>query len=426
MVFSGNLTEKYKINKSDFTRNRKQSFAGTLVFLMNMVRKTLAVEIEHFVKLLRNEAKGLHAQQYTKSAFTQYRKKIKPEVFKRLSQAMTDEFYSDNEDSVTLWNGFRLLAVDGSKVRLPDTELLRNKYGTSSNQNGTGAAQARISVLYDLLNGFVIEGVLSPLSAGEQTLAYEHAKLTMPGDLGIYDRGYPSFSLVYEHAKAGSDFLMRVRKDFSFMVKEFVESGETSRISEMKPGKNISLKGKGYTRKDSIPVRLVRVKLDAGEDEILITSLLDEEKYPSAIFKELYFMRWGVETYYDEFKNNLRADIFSGYSDTAIQQDFNAAIFISNLQNLLVNNADEELKKQGRKVKHKHKVNRNTSYGFMKDRVISIFFSDKGHAEITKELKYLFLKNTVPIRPGRKSKREVGKYRNKDKPKNIKNHKDAV
>jgi len=414
------------MNKGDFTRSRKQSFAGTLVFLMNMVRKTLSVEIEHFVKLLRNEAKELSAQQYTKSAFTQYRKKIKPEVFKKLSQGMTDEFYSDNEDSVELWNGFRMLSVDGSKVCLPDTKELRDKYGISKNQNGSGGAQARVSVLYDLLNGFVFDGVLSPLSAGEQTLAYGHAKLTVPGDLCIYDRGYPSFNLAYRHMKAGSDFLIRVREDFSSMVTEFADSGKTSCISEMRPGKNVSLKDKEYNRKDSIIVRLVRVRLETGEDEILITSLLDEEKYPSAIFKELYFMRWGVETYYDEFKNNLRADIFSGYSDTAIQQDFNAAVFISNLQNLLVNDADKELKKQGRKVKHKHKVNRNTSYGFMKDRVISIFFSDRGHAEITQELKELFLKNTVPIRPDRKVKREVGKYRNKDKPKNMRNHKDAV
>jgi len=46
MVFDVDFAERYKMNKSDFTRNRKQSFAGTVVFLMNMVRKTLAVEIE--------------------------------------------------------------------------------------------------------------------------------------------------------------------------------------------------------------------------------------------------------------------------------------------------------------------------------------------------------------------------------------------
>lgn len=425
-MFDVNLAERYKMNKSDFTRNRKQSFAGTVVFLMNMVRKTLAVEIESFVGVLNREAKSLGAQLFTKSAFTQCRKKISPAVFKNLSDSIVEEFYTDNDESVKLWNGFRLLAVDGSKVRLPNTELLREEYGTVSNQNGNGGAQARISVLYDLLNGFVIDGVLSPLKTGEHKLAHGHAKLAEKGDLVIYDRGYPSFSLVFEHNEAGADFLIRARKDFSNMTAEFFSSGEMSAIREMTPGKNRCLDGKKYSRKSSIKVRLIRVELDSGEDEILISSLLDMEKFPNEIFKDLYFRRWRVETYYDEFKNNLRADIFTGYSAQSIQQDFNAALFISNLQNLIVNDAEEELSQKGDGLKYKYKVNRNTSYGFMKDRVVSIFFSDRDSSLITRELRELFLKNTVPIRPGRTNEREVGKYRNKERPKNISNRKNAI
>ena len=45
-----------------------------------------------------------------------------------------------------------------------------------------------------------------------------------------------------------------------------------------------------------------------------MTSLLDSEKYPTKIFKELYFMRWGVEPFYDELKNKLKVGCFTGYS----------------------------------------------------------------------------------------------------------------
>jgi hypothetical protein len=44
----------------------------------------------------------------------------------------------------------------------------------------------------------------------------------------------------------------------------------------------------------AINVRFVRVRLSTGEFEVLVTSLLDEAKYPAAGFLELYGLRWGV------------------------------------------------------------------------------------------------------------------------------------
>jgi hypothetical protein len=39
--------------------------------------------------------------------------------------------------------------------------------------------------------------------------------------------------------------------------------------------------------------RLVRVPLEADEDEVLVTSLLDQERWPAEHFKDIYFARWG-------------------------------------------------------------------------------------------------------------------------------------
>jgi len=40
-----------------------------------------------------------------------------------------------------------------------------------------------------------------------------------------------------------------------------------------------------------IKVRFVRLKLDTGETEILVTSLIDEDLYITSDFKELYNLR---------------------------------------------------------------------------------------------------------------------------------------
>lgn len=92
--------------------------------MLNMLRKSLSLEIENFVGFLKLKA----PQKFTKSAFVQARMKIKPEVFKHLSHTLTREFYTDNELGVKLWKGFRLLAVDGSRITLPITKELKKIY----------------------------------------------------------------------------------------------------------------------------------------------------------------------------------------------------------------------------------------------------------------------------------------------------------
>jgi len=394
--------------------------------MMNFLCKSLSLEIENFVKHVRSVIGFNSFSIFTKSAFVQCRSKISPEVFKHLSNKLIDEFYTDNDESIKLWNGFRLLAVDGTRMTLPNTQELEAIYGKTKNQSETGVVQARVSVLYDVLNKFVIDGRLFPLLTGESKLALEHLKLSTKGDLIIYDRGYPSFNLIYEHYERGIDFLIRTKADFNNVTCKFYESGLSTDNVKMYPGRNIKLSDKPYIRSTYKEVRLVRVELSSGDNEILITSLRDTEKYPDSAFKNLYFLRWGVETFYDELKNKIKAEYFSGYSHHSIQQDFYAALFVSNVQSLIVGEINDELAKKSERNKYQYKVNNNLSYGFMKDRVITLFLSNKDMAIITSELKELLKRHIIPIRPNRKFERDVDKYRTRNKPKVLKNNKDAL
>ena len=110
----------------------------------------------------------------------QCRNKIHPEVFKDLNNTLINEFYTDNDASIKLWRGFRLLSVDGSRMTLPNTEELRDEYGQTKNQSSSGIVQARVSVLYDVLNKFVLDGKLAPLWVGELTSAIKHLDCTRP------------------------------------------------------------------------------------------------------------------------------------------------------------------------------------------------------------------------------------------------------
>ncbi|NML69124.1 transposase, partial [Chryseobacterium sp. RP-3-3] len=246
------------------------------------------------------------------------------------------------------------------------------------------------------------------------------------GDLIIYDRGFASFDFMYEHKKRDLDFVMRMRLDFNLVIKDFMAGGKHSQIVKMYPGKNTNLAGKPYDKDTFLIVRLLRIVLKGGETEILATSFEDENQYKNEIFKELYFERWKIETYYDELKNKLKIEEFSGYSNQSILQDFYAALLVSNIQSLIVEEINEELQEKKENKKYIYKVNTSLSYGFLKDRILSLLFSNTNINEPMEELKTLFRAHLIPVRPQRSNKRNIGKYRARAKPIVSKNQKDSL
>ncbi|WP_321316461.1 hypothetical protein [Labilibaculum sp.] len=152
---------------------------------------------------------------------------------------------------------------------------------------------------------------------------------------------------------------------------------------------------------------------------------MSSKTYPTGIFKDLYLKRWGVEIYYDELKNKIKVELFSGYSDQCIQQDFYAALFISNTQTLMVAELNEELQ-ENQTTQYKYKVNTNLSYGFLKDRIVELLLSNKDIDLVFSELKDIFRNHLIPIRPNRKFERHKDKYRNRAVPKVTKNQRNAL
>lgn len=426
-IFSPELVLKFRMKEQDFTRERKQPFTATLMLMFNFLRKSLVVEIDCFLSYLKRGFDHGKNYGFTSSAFIQNRKKINPAVFSHLSGVIIDNFYTKENDGLKLWNDFRVLAVDGSRITLPNTCELKESFGVAKNQSEVEVVQARASILYDVLNKIVLDATLGKMEQGEQELALTHAHRWQNKDLIIYDRGYPSYDLIHEHISAKIDCLIRVKTTYSFSaVSSFVASGKRSLITELSPKQNKSLKGKSYDKDSRLRVRLVRVELPNGELEVLMTTLLDSKKYPSKMFGELYFLRWKIETFYDELKNKLKVENFTGYSQNSIKQDFLCAIFISNLQSIMVNDMQDELAERDEERKYNHKVNTNLSYGFLKNRILDLLGQKQPLEQVFLELQQLFLKHTVPIRNNRTCTRDKDKFRARVKPKITKNQKDSI
>ncbi len=381
-------------NSSCFIRDRKMPFKGFIYFMMNLVKKSLQIELTNFMQKFTTH------KNISKSAFSQQRMNLKPEAFIDLNKLLVEKYYEDN--SFKRWNGFRLVGIDGSTLELPKSEEILSVFG-----HDNGVPMARISTLYDLLNEFTIDGIISKYASSEIHMCLNHFPMLRKGDLVIMDRGYGARWLFYLLMQNQMDFVIRIQKGFGTEVDTFWEEKEMSKIIEV-----TNLPDKSKKMIGDVPpfkFRLVKVFLDTGEVEVLATSLIDEEKYPTQIFKDLYFKRWGSETNLNHHKNHLEMANFTGLSSLAVMQDFFANILICNIQILVLQDAQKMLDNTNKK--REYKINKNLSLGYMKDRVIHILRSK--NQNYYEQLVKLFLIEPVPIRPNRKNPRNDKRHKRK-------------
>ena len=118
----------HRAQPEHFTRIRTLSFQ---IIFMLILRKTLKS-----LQLSLNELfMGGHiANTVSASAYTQARKKFKHRAFIELNDDIIDGFYSNNE-AIKTWNQYRCLAVDGSKIILPNTKEIKEEYGSIAIKN---------------------------------------------------------------------------------------------------------------------------------------------------------------------------------------------------------------------------------------------------------------------------------------------------
>jgi hypothetical protein len=289
-----------------------------------------------------------------------------------------------------------VIAIDGSKLQLPNDKQLLQAFGGTGPETSSPTAQA--SIAYDILNNVIVDAEIEPLSMSEQELARKHieriAQTEGIGDaLVIFDRGYSSVELMGHAQEKGLKFLVRLRRKFNLGIDAL--------------GKGIHEYELAYS-KGTLNVRVIKFELPSGEIETLVTNLTDvcmeiEE------FKELYFMRWPVETKYGEAKLKMEIENFSGRTEIAIRQDFFITEMLSNVIAVAAREAQPTVDKarEGKKNKHRYKVNVNHAIGTFKDRFIkALLESDpEKRAKQIQEILKLLCKHVVPERKGRSSPR---------------------
>ena len=369
---------------TNFTRERKMPFKKLIYFMLTSVKSSTQNALERYFEKTNEDVF------ITQQSFSEARQKLKVsasiELFVMTVKLAYEEFYET-------WHGYRVMAIDGSKVALPSDELLRNHYGTIGEGHTSVTAQG--SVLYDPLNKVVVDALLEPISTDERTLALRHIDhLCNLGkfmkELILFDRGYPSFELIEKLKRNNLRFLMRVRAKFNLEID-----------AQTAPDGIVYLKKKGH---EDIKLRVVKFPLPSGETEVLISDLWDKRMGING-FKELYFMRWPVETKYDEVKNKLEIENFSGRSVLAIEQEFYITMYMANIAAAAYWEAQEQVASERAKKdnRYHYQVNVNHEIGVLKDRFILALLEDDAEkrSKQVRKILLLLIKRVSPVRPNR-------------------------
>jgi len=375
--------------------------------MIMIFKSSLQRDLDNFFKALSKS--DFKIRDATKSAFTQARAKLNPWAFQRLNEVASDTFY--DEASHNVWYGMRTLAVDGTRLVLPNHPSIIKEFGQQ--QFGPKADSPRSlamgSMLYDVLNQITLDAQLAPYVSSERDLLIQHLDKVNPGDLLLLDRGYPCFWLLFLLTAKKIEFCVRLKDDWWLSVKDFTESDEKERIVTFSLPKkdNKKLADYPHMQNTTIKCRLIKIDLPTGEKEILCTSLVDTEKYTYEQFDKLYHYRWNEEEAYKLLKSRIELENFSGKTAKAIRQDFHAKVFLMTLCASYAHPIEEKViaeYKADQNRKFDQKINRTNALSMTQDILIAVIIR-KQFEKALKAFDLIVKETREIIRPGRNEPR---------------------
>lgn len=401
----------YRMSEKYFTRNRKMNFEKVVMYGLNKKGLTSKMEIEEFNEIV-------DSKDISSPAVLKQRKKLNAQIYKDMMQNNLKGFYNEFSDEVKLFKGYIVTATDGSDFEILNTKATRENY--NSTKDNTSVARAHVSNNFDLLNKYILSTIIGPETSNEIEMDKEHLKEIKAMNLKypiirVKDRGYVSLKDIYFSNKNNDKFVTRLKKtDFKKQVMAMKTNDEIieipyqyDRVRRYKDSDPEFYKLMEET-KASVFVRIVKIVLPTGETEILMTNLTQEEVSYEEM-NELYQLRWGIETNYHYLKESLKIEAITSSIDNLIKQDIYSQMFVFNLLQAIVNDANENIKDL--KYKHEMRINFNMAIGFFKKFFILILIEEDMdlREKLMDKLEEKIEKYLEPVRPGRKYPR------NKDK-----------
>ena len=357
--------------KKDFKRTRKLPFSQMILTLLCMEGGSISCELmKQF---------GHIPDVPSSSAFVQQRGKILPEAFETLFGLFVNATHSN-----LLCNGYRLLAIDGTDIRIPT-----NPQDSDSFYPGTNGQRPynliHLNAIYDLLQHTYVDAVIQKSRNWN-----EHRALNAMVDRGVWDvptifladRGYESYNVMAHIQEKGQFFLIRVKdptrgksiasalslpslEEFDIPITLSLSRKISSQTKSLFQDKNHfryvpssstfdflpkTHKSDTFTRFYSLHFRIARFKISDSSYETVLTNL-PLDSFPAYRLKSLYALRWGIETAFRDLKHTLGLLYFHAKKVEYIYQEIFARLIMYNFSELIT--CSVVIRKKNRKYAYK-------------------------------------------------------------------------
>lgn len=396
-------------NKKDFTRARKVMPKDIVLYEFNKRGLSTKMEIINF-----NDINDI--QDISSPGLFKQREKLNPYAFVYLLQMSLRSFYIEHQEEVKTYKNYVLCAVDGSDFEIPNTKKTREKFNGNQQEQ---CARATVSICYDVLNKYSLDTIIESYNYSEHEMLVTHLETinerNLLGDfktITIADRNYVNLNYFYNSIKKDEKFLIRIpascyKREISKMKSndEIIEIGyEYNRV---KYYQNSNPELYEYLKNgNTIKLRCVKLQLDTGEIEYILTNL-DVSEFSTEEIKELYNLRWKIEINYKHLKNNVKIECITSSKELLIKQDIFSQVLVANMLQAFINDGDEIINEY--KYKNRVKINNNMAIGLFKNTLIYILLEDDSskRSEMFNKFEKTMMKYIVPIKPGRKSERKT-------------------
>ena len=403
----------------DFSRKRLIDFESFIKCCLQMEGHSVQNELLNYYKFSTDTP--------TSSAFSQQRGKVDLEAFSFLFNSFNERLRSI--DTPRCQDGYLMLAIDGSNIKIPhntdDPDSLFKVRGREYNMT-------HLNVLFDIHNGIYLDALIAPIRQIHEKKALNlmvdrFNSLNNTGKKAIFiaDRGYESYNTFAHIIESGNKFIVRLKdigstgilKSYGFPDKEFdvamtriITKRLTENVKQNKDKYTIIARKSDFDFFDSdypyyeMSLRFVRFEILPGVFECLATNL-DKEEFPLSVMKNLYHLRWGVETSFRDLKYTIDLVHFHCRKKEFVEQEIYTRLTVYNFceaitRHICVTRQMVQKERGGKRRKYDYKINFATAVC-----ICRAYLKENGGSEIN--VCRLIGRFLIPIRPDRKAARDI-------------------
>lgn len=336
------LPAKHRKSQKDFSRNRCLAFDKLVAYILHLVSSGSSAKVDiksgQFFKNMRRYGLWHEAQAVHRSSISKGRSKISWEFFKDLMHDAVQLAYEAIPPRTKyLWHNMNVYAIDGSRYILPATPNIKETFDSDSGlaNNGKGHyPECLVSTLFDVFRRLPVARTVVDSKGSERDEAVKLLKcLPKNNNLILFDRGYPSFELVYRlTSDLINKFIIRCPATSSFKaIKNFLKEEKQESIIDINPTSNFLSGLPCKNRKKVKPIKLRAIKMVSPSDgtvSVLLTNLYGA-KYSHQEITDLYFKRWEVEVYYRDEKTIQDVTQFHSKTVNGVLQELYAVAIVN-------------------------------------------------------------------------------------------------